>query len=279
MVVERFHFHKRDQAPKGISHQLRRWSSQRTIKEAHKNAQAMKAVSTLPVGKVEKTLQSDQSQNSVIPVRSRPCHRFWGIGHKGYDCRHKETICHKYGKRGRHLGRVCRGTGRSNHGNSRGSRSSQCKQAQWADTPPPIGSDSDWSGDEVFQLNSVVATTRTYRVNLQLSGQELPMEIDTGVAVSLISLTTKRRVFPKTPLSKPALCMRTYMEEPIVVTGQMRVEVKYQDYVGRHDLHVVEGNEPSLLGRDWLNHIQQNWVNIRAVRTQEDRFTIDQLMQ
>ena len=43
--------------------------------------------------------------------------------------------------------------------------------------------------------------------------------------------------------------LRTYTSDPIHVVGQMTVEVKYQGYTGQHDLYVVSGNGPSLIGR------------------------------
>ena len=47
-------------------------------------------------------------------------------------------------------------------------------------------------------------------------------------------------------------------------------------YVGNHNLHVVEGNKPTLLGRDWLSKIQMDWASIKLVG--EGVKAIDQLM-
>ena len=81
----------------------------------------------------------------------------------------------------------------------------------------------------------------------------MSMEIDTGAAVSLVSRSTQTALFPHTILTKPKVQLRTYTAEPISLVGKMAVEVKHNCYTGQHDLYVVEGSGPSLIGRDWLS--------------------------
>ena len=57
----------------------------------------------------------------------------------------------------------------------------------------------------------------------------------------------------------------------------MQVTVRYNDYVGTHQLYVVHGDGPSLLGRDWLSKIQLDWASIRAV--QEGVPAVNKLVQ
>lgn len=53
--------------------------------------------------------------------------------------------------------------------------------------------------------------------------------------------------------------------ESIVVVGQMTVLVKYLSYIGRHTLYVVQGGSPTLLGRDWLQHVRLDWKSLGVV--------------
>ena len=78
-------------------------------------------------------------------------------------------------------------------------------------------------------------------VTLEIDGVQVPMEINTGAAVSLISEETQKRLFPKGSLHQPEVRLKTYTSESIPVVGVLRVQVKYQAYLGYHDLYVVGG--------------------------------------
>ena len=103
------------------------------------------------------------------------------------------------------------------------------------------------------------------------------MEIDTGTAVSIMSNKTKKALFLSKVLSKPTLNLRTFASEPIPVLGQSTVEVCYGTYVGTHQLHVVKGSGPTLLGRDWLHDIRVDWVSISTLTVHNCLLTRNQL--
>ena len=64
-------------------------------------------------------------------------------------------------------------------------------------------------------------------VELEINGKAIPMEVDTGAAVSLISTTIKQELFPDSPLSTSTTVLTTYTGERINVAGKMKVEVSY----------------------------------------------------
>ena len=88
------------------------------------------------------------------------------------------------------------------------------------------------------------------------------MEVDTGVAVSIISEQTKHRLFSNIPLKLPSVVLRTYTGEALSVLGEMEAKVEYKDQ--GHDLTVVvmKGDGPNLFGRDWLSYFQLDWKTI-----------------
>ena len=55
------------------------------------------------------------------------------------------------------------------------------------------------------------------------------MELDTGVLVSTMSKEAWRTRFPKLPSEKSQIKLKTYTGEALVIIGQARVEVTYQD--------------------------------------------------
>ncbi len=61
--------------------------------------------------------------------------------------------------------------------------------------------------------------------------------------------------------------LHTYTGEKLEVRGELAVTVGYQGQVERLRLLVVEGNGPSLLGRDWLKKLSLNWKELNQLRT------------
>ena len=96
-----------------------------------------------------------------------------------------------------------------------------------------------------------------------VNGTEMPMEVDTGAAVSVISKATKQRYFTHAPLCKSSLKLTTYSGESLQVLVVMSVVVSYNDQtVENLDLYVVDKEGPSLFGREWLYRIQLDWKSI-----------------
>ena len=70
------------------------------------------------------------------------------------------------------------------------------------------------------------------------------------------------------PHLKPSSArLRTYTGEQIVVKGSICVHALYQTQQAVLDLLVVAGKGPSLLGRDWLEHLKLDWHSIKYTTT------------
>ena len=86
-----------------------------------------------------------------------------------------------------------------------------------------------------------------------MGGADLKMEIDTGATRSIISKATFERIWipgNAPTLKETASRLKTYTGEPIEICGEIEVDVRLERRHARLSLIVVEGNEPSLLGRD-----------------------------
>ena len=59
--------------------------------------------------------------------------------------------------------------------------------------------------------------------------------------------------------------LKAYTGQPIKVVGQAEVFVTYKEQEASLPLVVVEGEGPSLFGRNWLQTIQLDWKNIKAM--------------
>ena len=99
------------------------------------------------------------------------------------------------------------------------------------------------------------------------------------VAITIIPLSTWTAQFPKLPLQKSDVHLKTYTNEPLEVVGEREVTVKYNDQVKKLTIMVVNSQGPSLLGRDWLKYIQLNWPQIANVNSQSQPIQLQELLQ
>ena len=56
------------------------------------------------------------------------------------------------------------------------------------------------------------------------------------------------------------------------------MEVCYGSHIGTHQLYVVKGSGPTLLGHDWLRDIRLDWASIKTLTTYNSQLTLHQLL-
>ena len=115
--------------------------------------------------------------------------------------------------------------------------------------------------------------------SVELNGVPVTMEVDTGVTVSLMSEQKQRQLFPQVLLEKPTVRLTMYTMESIKVVGQMTVQVKCLSYVGRHTLYVVRGSIPTLLGREWLQHVRLYWKSLGVAYVHDQPVALTRILQ
>ena len=125
----------------------------------------------------------------------------------------------------------------------------------------------DNSTTDEFQLYTIGAKSATcpITVDVQINGKQLPMEVDTGAALSIISERTWKKNFPGITLKKADVVLKTYTNERMTVMGELLVQVAYKQQCEHLPIVVVAGDGPSLLGRNWLKHIRLDWNSICTV--------------
>ena len=193
------------------------------------------------------------------------CYRCGGTDHQASLCRFREVECNKCHKKG-HLARVCRSSRPANGPTPARVKAQRFshhphRSQQSGNTQPmhtilesTVESDSEDTALPLFKVGR--EALRPIVVTLNVSGLRLPMEVDTGTAVSIISAWMKEELFPDFQLTSTSLILTTYTGE------EMEVEVSYGDYKGCLSLYVVEGTWPTLMGRDWLRLIRLDWASI-----------------
>ena len=104
---------------------------------------------------------------------------------------------------------------------------------------------------------------------VNVDGVDLPMELDTGAAVSIISHRAYRTIWSdgKHPvLHSSTAQLRTYTGEIIYVMGSIHVTASYHNQSKQLSLLVVPTDGPTLFGHDWLKVINLDWKQLHHMR-------------
>ena len=94
------------------------------------------------------------------------------------------------------------------------------------------------------------------------------MEIDTGASYSIISGATHKRLWPQNWLMPTTVKLHTYTGKPLTVKGSMMAQVHCGDKELKLSLLMLMGDSPSLLGRDWLQHLKLDWKQINKLHSE-----------
>ena len=302
VIVQRFHFHRRNQAPgesvadyvaelrrlathckfdgyleealrdrlvcglrsEGVQKRLLTYTDL-TLAKAVEVAQSMEAAErdTQEMKSTELTIRKVSTQRGA--VKAKPCYRCGKQGHEPHSCGFREAICHNCQKKG-HLARVCRSKAQNEKGGRTSWRSKKGRQGpvKWVSLSEDQGTQPTPESEERVILRVGGPPSKPITVTVEIDGKSIPMEVDTGSAVSLISEDTQKKCFPQAKLKGTTVVLQTYTAEAMCVLGVMTVKVKYGEYINTHELYVVEGSGPSLLGRAWLETLRLDWQSLRV---------------
>ena len=91
------------------------------------------------------------------------------------------------------------------------------------------------------------------------------MELDTGSAVSVISLCEYSELYKHLRLKNTAAVLCTFTGEQIKPKRKLCVQVQYNQQSYVLDLYVVDTQGPALLGRDLLRKIKLDWHAVKSI--------------
>ena len=110
-----------------------------------------------------------------------------------------------------------------------------------------------------------------------INNHPIPMELDTGASVSVISESIYNTVLKDTvPLESTDISLHVYMGEELPVLGVATVAVSYELQTTSLPLLAVKGDGASLFGCNWLQRIKLNWSVIHSV---SNNLEVDVLLQ
>ena len=240
-----------------------------TLEKALEVAQGMEAAA-VKSKELKGSHRSASSSVLAVDAPARNCSRCGRGNHDKGVCKFRNATCHYCGKVG-HIAPACRSKAAGKPARGRP------KKTKWLSSttePAPfskenVTSPSEGAAESTEEQLLVVrdkSSAPPYRVEFEVNGRPLKMEVDTGAALSVAPESAIGALLPSTQLEPTNVVLRTYTGEPIPVRGVLSVSVKYggKNYPGLK-LIVVRGSGPCLMGRDWLSVIRLDWRNIAKV--------------
>ena len=293
VIAERFRFYRRDQtAEESISEflvELRRLAAhcefgqfldealrdrlvcslrndaiqKRLLSEAEVTlAKAVQIASSMESAE-KQSLQLNVTKPGAICQVRVSCNRCNSTDHSVRECRIKDSVvCFRCKKKG-HIVRACREKGPSAMAVGRDERKAKTGSlsTKWVDTEEA----EEVGVQTVYVVNGDGPFGEPISVSLQVNGVILPMEIDTGAAVSIIPERVRQELFPYLKPQNTRVRLRTYTAEQITVLGTILVQVKFKNQTRTLSLFVVNTDGPTLLGRDWMRQLKLDWSMVNHV--------------
>ena len=195
-------------------------------------AQGMEAAARNSQILLSSTILSTDGEIHKVCQTRRKCYRCGKTNHIATQCRFKNAKCHNCGKEG-HISTVCRSKVKS-------------KPNVYVNRPAIKRIDEY----VLFQLKE--KSSKPLQVDVSIDGKPVPMEIDTGASVSVMSEETFNQLWPDHSLQKSQVKLQTYSGEDLDVLGEVRIEVQHSTHKAQLPLIILRGTGLTLMGRDWL---------------------------
>ena len=203
----------------------------------------------------------------------KECYRCGSFSHLANGCPFRTKSCYGCGKVGHPKWKCEVKRGEEDRSKQVGGQRSGVHNLGGAASGADVGISGEGSGDggvsgtlDLLELYLVETASKHEPVFVELSvnGQVARMELDTGAAVSVMSLGMYERIRGggQGRLQESKLRLKTYTGELVKPEGVGEVEVKYGQQCCMLPVTVVKGSVPALMGRDWIARLKLNWEEL-----------------
>ena len=177
--------------------------------------------------------------------------------HKPTECYLKDAVCRKCNKKG-HIERVCRSRVHNAVPQNKPARGYPFQVNAASTDTPSCEENEEYS---LFTVHKTKDSAKPLIVTMILNDKEIPMEIDTGSAVTILPEFVYKSISTE-PLEESTIKLCTYSGEKLEVKGTAMCKVEYNGKTYKLPVVVLAGNGPILLGRSWLYHIPLQWTKL-----------------
>ncbi|XP_048578018.1 uncharacterized protein K02A2.6-like [Nematostella vectensis] len=179
------------------------------------------------------------------------CHRCGSAEHDGKSCKYKKYKCDNCGKVG-HLKRVC--------------QSKECKETKYVE----VSVDNDQEDESLGFFSTREPSSKAVTVTITVNGKEIPMEVDTGAARTVIPEKLFKENFGHLKLKNASTSLKTYSGSVLPLIGETEVLVEYEGQSAKLPLIVAKvESKPAILGRNWLSVVKLNWEHLFSVSSSD----------
>ncbi|GBM07216.1 Uncharacterized protein K02A2.6 [Araneus ventricosus] len=208
-------------------------------------------------------------KSNFVSKQKKPlfCSRCTGTDHVKEKCRFISSKCNFCSKVG-HIQRACFAAQKS--------KTKPVKQKQVSFN----GKVENKNEIPVFELNSIDSGLHEQppiMINLKIENKNCKMELETGGAVSVMSINNFKKISKK-QIQPTSVVFKTYKGDSLIPMGYVTVKVEYRNQILNLNLYIVKENLDTILGREWLYKINLDWQAIKAVRATSKR-NLSQLLE
>ena len=170
-----------------------------SLKKALKITHGMK-IANLKASKFHTSVESKVSDDiMMIPSAKTPCYRCNKVGHSPDSCYFRKQKCRSCGKIG-HIAKACQA---ADNKHTAGSKKPENKRTRQKDTVSMVTESTTESEPDDVSLLAIQSpgnkTDSRIKVQLEIQGVKMTMELDTGASVSIISSRVYRENLSEFP--------------------------------------------------------------------------------
>ncbi|KAK9406038.1 hypothetical protein NXF25_004812 [Crotalus adamanteus] len=185
-----------------------------------------------------------------------------GGRHKRTDCKFRSAICRACGKQG-HIVVVCLGR----------QKVQPQEELRLKGTRVPSQNRVGFcaSRRSIYRTGTHKPIKKKLSLKVKLQGVPLAMELDTGSALSIISMQTFRKICSgsgtQAKLRPSDIVLTDFQNSRVCVKGEATLNVQYKDFEGPLDIIVVGGERTSLIGLDWFEALGIHVTGLNSLQT------------
>ena len=116
--------------------------------------------------------------------------------------------------------------------------------------------------DFIWALKHIGQERHSFKVDAQLDGKTIPLELDTGSEASIMPANMYEEHFNHFELKPTETQFEGYFGSVKQARGLIEVPVSYEGQSKILPMYVLDSSGPALFGRSWMKSIKLNWQQV-----------------